>query len=281
MPARPCGSTGNHRRTCARCQPDCDLNANSHRRAGANASARHGPAPSVTSRRKAGATVPVGDNERRRRLATEQVASMKHRIHAGRVRLLEQEAGNPPGAGARRHRSDRDPPCARRHLHAGGGFRRSAALPARRHARLRAVRPRDQGRSFTALWSETSRKAIDDLLAIVTDEATGAVAGLTGAHRRRRRDRSRTAAAAARPYRARPHPRARRAGADAPALLARRQAGRRAHARHPAPYRPGRRQPPARRVWCRPRPAAGSGTASGLQRRPRDAVRRADRLTPR
>ncbi len=37
-----------------------------------------------------------------------------------------------------------------------------------------------KGEGFAALWSETSRKAIDELLAIVTDEATGAVAGLTG-----------------------------------------------------------------------------------------------------
>ena len=36
-----------------------------------------------------------------------------------------------------------------------------------------------KGEAFTALWSESSRKAIDDLLAIVTNEATGAVAGLT------------------------------------------------------------------------------------------------------
>src|ERR1035437_6214707 len=53
------------------------LNANSHGPAGGRV---HGtaPAPPMTSRRKAGADVPVGDNERRRRLATEQVASMKH-----------------------------------------------------------------------------------------------------------------------------------------------------------------------------------------------------------
>jgi hypothetical protein len=37
-----------------------------------------------------------------------------------------------------------------------------------------------KGEAFAALWSETNRKAIDDLLAIVTDETTGAVAGLTG-----------------------------------------------------------------------------------------------------
>ena len=36
-----------------------------------------------------------------------------------------------------------------------------------------------KGEAFTALWSETSRQSIDELLAIVTHEATGAVAGLT------------------------------------------------------------------------------------------------------
>jgi hypothetical protein len=36
-----------------------------------------------------------------------------------------------------------------------------------------------KGEAFAALWGETSRQSIDDLLAIVTNEATGAVAGLT------------------------------------------------------------------------------------------------------
>ena len=36
-----------------------------------------------------------------------------------------------------------------------------------------------KGEAFAALWSEASREAIDDLLAIVTNEATGTVAGLT------------------------------------------------------------------------------------------------------
>ena len=34
--------------------------------------------------------------------------------------------------------------------------------------------------SFTALWSEDSRKQIDELVTVVTEEATGAVAGLVG-----------------------------------------------------------------------------------------------------
>jgi hypothetical protein len=37
-----------------------------------------------------------------------------------------------------------------------------------------------KGEAFAALWNESNRKAVDDLLAIVTDETAGVVAGLTG-----------------------------------------------------------------------------------------------------
>ncbi len=37
-----------------------------------------------------------------------------------------------------------------------------------------------KGESFSALWAEDSRKTIEDLLAVVTAEAAGAVAGLIG-----------------------------------------------------------------------------------------------------
>lgn len=37
-----------------------------------------------------------------------------------------------------------------------------------------------KGEAFDALWDEDSRKQIDELMTIVTDETTGAVAGLTG-----------------------------------------------------------------------------------------------------
>ena len=37
-----------------------------------------------------------------------------------------------------------------------------------------------KGESFAALWDEASRKAVDDLIAVVTNERIGAVAGLTG-----------------------------------------------------------------------------------------------------
>ena len=36
-----------------------------------------------------------------------------------------------------------------------------------------------KGEAFSALWSESSRKSIDDLLANVNNQATGVVAGLT------------------------------------------------------------------------------------------------------
>ncbi len=54
----------------------------------------------------------------------------------------------------------------------------ASGSPARASARCSAARSR--AKPSPTLWSETSRKAIDDLLAIVTDETTGAVAGLTG-----------------------------------------------------------------------------------------------------
>jgi hypothetical protein len=37
-----------------------------------------------------------------------------------------------------------------------------------------------KGEAFAELWSEESRKALKDVLSIVTDETSGAVAGLTG-----------------------------------------------------------------------------------------------------
>lgn len=37
-----------------------------------------------------------------------------------------------------------------------------------------------KGESFAALWSEDSRKQIDELIAVVSEEATGVVAGLVG-----------------------------------------------------------------------------------------------------
>ncbi len=37
-----------------------------------------------------------------------------------------------------------------------------------------------KGEEFLSLWSESSRKSVEDLLAVVDNEAVGAVAGLTG-----------------------------------------------------------------------------------------------------
>jgi hypothetical protein len=59
----------------------------------------------MTSRRKAGADVPVGDNERRRRLATEQVASMKHQSARAVFDYWNKKRGTRPAP----ERADIDP----------------------------------------------------------------------------------------------------------------------------------------------------------------------------
>ena len=110
-----------------------------------------------------------------------------------------------------------------------------------------------KGEAFNALWNESSRKSIDELLAIVTNEAAGAVAGLTARTEDGEVTDLELLLLPLASCRTRPHPRHRRAGADEPALLARRQAGHRTHARYAAPYR-GRR----RRQHCT---AFGSGRA--------------------
>ncbi len=130
-----------------------------------------------------------------------------------------------------------------------------------------------KGETFAALWNEQSRDLIEELLGIVTSENVGAVAGLRGAHRRRRRVELELLLLPLAHSGPCPHPRARRAGADAAALLAGRQAGDRARARHPAPYRAGvedRDAPALRAPRCRT--AAGCGmaswsTAAGAKRR--------------
>ena len=99
-----------------------------------------------------------------------------------------------------------------------------------------------KGEAFNELWNESSRKAIDELLAIVTNEASGAVAGLTA----RTEDGEVTdLELLLLPLHHAGHARIRAIGVLAPtnsALLARRQAGHRAHARHAAPYRGRRRR---------------------------------------
>ena len=101
-----------------------------------------------------------------------------------------------------------------------------------------------KGESFNRLWHKTGQTAIRELISVVMDEKVGVVASVTGA----------TSddmllpvnlEMLLLPLAAQPRSEARvigRAGADGRALLARRQGGRRAHARHvPASRRRGRR----------------------------------------
>ncbi len=139
-----------------------------------------------------------------------------------------------------------------------------------------------KGEAFAELWSESSRKSIDELLAIVTHEAIGAVAGLTAqTEDGAKADLELLLLPLAHAGHAR-IARHRRAGADRSALLAWRQAGHRTHARHPASYRSGRGHQSLRRVSCRRRAGSrvrhGFVVYSGGRSGP---VRRPDRLTPR
>ena len=60
-------------------------------------------------------------------------------------------------------------------------FVEAAALPPRRHARLRAVLPRDQGRDFADLWSESKPQVDRRPGRHRHRRGIGAVAGVTGA----------------------------------------------------------------------------------------------------
>ena len=234
----------------------------------------------MTSRRKAGADVPIGDNETPAPSRDGTGGVHETSIHAGAVRLLERSDA---ATGSAPERADIDPTAIRHAL--GDTFMLAADFVDQLRFRLAGTRVcalfcrEIKGEAFAALWSETSRKSIEDLLAIVTNETMGAVAGVTGAHRRRRRDRSGNPAAAARPCRPCPHSRARRAGADRAALLARGKAGGRARARHAAPYRTGGGALRHARVSRWRRPAAGCATVSwsiAAAARPRPASRPAN-----
>ena len=106
---------------------------------------------------------------------------MKHASTRAVHAYWNERRGNRPAPG----RDDIDPVAirhgARRYLPAVGGFRRSASLPSRRHAHLRLVLPRAQGRDpRRRCGARTAARPIDDILAIVTDENGGVVTGLTG-----------------------------------------------------------------------------------------------------
>ena len=133
----------------------------------------------MMSRRKAGAAVPLGDNKCRRRLATEQVASVKHQS----TRTVFDYWNAKRGTRLVPVRDDIDPTDIRHAL--GDTFMLAADFVDQLRFRLAGTRVcalfgrEIKGEAFNALWNESSRKAIDELLAIVTNEASGAVAGLT------------------------------------------------------------------------------------------------------
>jgi hypothetical protein len=170
---------GDHKRTAAHCQFDCGFNINPHEPAGRRLPGT-APAPSALSRRKAGADVPVGDRNRRRRLATEQVASMKHASTRAVFDYWNGKRGPRPAP----ERADIDPADIRHAL--SDTFMLAADFVDQLRFRLAGTRVcalfgrEIKGEAFADLWSESSRAAIDELLAIVIDETAGVVAGLTG-----------------------------------------------------------------------------------------------------
>lgn len=137
------------------------------------------PALSVRSRRTAGAHVPAGDNERRHRLATEQVAFMKHPSTRAVFEYWDRKRGARPAP----TRADIDPTEIRHAL--GDTFMLSADFADQLRFRLAGTRvcalfTREiKGEAFAALWDETSRQSIDDVLAGVTHESAGVIAGVT------------------------------------------------------------------------------------------------------
>jgi len=117
--------------------------------------------------------------KRRRRLATEQVASMKHQS----TRAVFDYWNKKRGRRLVPQRADIDPTEIRHAL--GDTFMLAADFLDHLRFRLAGTRVcalfgrEIKGEPFGELWGETSRKAIDELVAVVNNEATGAVAGLT------------------------------------------------------------------------------------------------------
>src|ERR1700690_1366584 len=121
----------------------------------------------------------TGTGRCRQRLATEQVAHMKHPSTRAVFDYWNKQRGSRPAP----NRADLDPIEIRHAL--SDPFMLAADFVDQLRFRLAGTRicalfgREIKGEAFAALWSEASREAIDDLLAIVTNEATGTVAGLT------------------------------------------------------------------------------------------------------
>jgi hypothetical protein len=170
---------GDHKSTIARCQFDFGFNINPHSSAGRRLPGT-APAPSALSRQKTGADVPAGDRNRCRRLATEQVASMKHASTRAVFEYWNTKRGIRPAP----ERADIDPAEIRHAL--SDTFMLAADFVDQLRFRLAGTRVcalfgrEIKGEAFADMWNETSHTAIDELLTIVVDETAGVVAGLTG-----------------------------------------------------------------------------------------------------
>jgi hypothetical protein len=109
----------------------------------------------------------------------EQVATMKHASTRALFTYWNERRGNRPAP----ERGDIDPAAIRHAL--GDTFMLAADFVDQLRFRLAGTRVcalfcrEIKGEAFSALWSETSRKGIEDLLAIVNNEKLGAVAGVT------------------------------------------------------------------------------------------------------
>ena len=105
---------------------------------------------------------------------------MKHASTRALFKYWNKQRGARPAP----ERADIDPVGLRREL--GDVFMLAADFTDHLRFRLAGTRvcalfAREiKGESFAALWDKASRKAVDDLIAVVTNERIGAVAGLTG-----------------------------------------------------------------------------------------------------
>ena len=144
-------SCAHRRRASAPCQPRSGLNANA-----ANARTMRLSTPLrhiACSVCRAIAEVPAicpagGRNRAPKRDGGTSGANNETPVQSRAVRLLERAPRQPSGAGARRHRTERNSPGARRHLRARDRCHGPLSIPPRRHEALRAVRPRAQEREL-------------------------------------------------------------------------------------------------------------------------------------
>jgi hypothetical protein len=105
---------------------------------------------------------------------------MKHPSTKALFAYWNERRGNRPAP----ERGDIDPAAIRHAL--GDTFMLAADFVDQLRFRLAGTRVcalfcrEIKGEAFSALWSETSHKAVEDLLTVVNDETLGAVAGVTG-----------------------------------------------------------------------------------------------------